>query len=853
MKRCGGRAAGRRPGAVRRGRAPCTPRRQDRRKAAPSPLVAEVNLAILRFERGEREEANRGFRRLIAAYNARDALSSEELVAVGIACRYLGADDPQLFKDALKAFDEAIAADPGNMDARVRLAELFLEKYNGADAREDARGGAASGTPSTPARCWPWPACATSTAQPGVLDLWNAALAVEPEPGRRPACSRPSCCWSRRTSQARPAQAEASLAKNPASLPALAVLAAARYLQGDQAGFEEARKKALAANPRNAEFYNRLAERLRAQPPVRRSGGLRRRRRWRSTRAPGGASACSASTSSASGHIEAARREPRGVLQGRPLQRLDQEHARPARHASRSTRETKTPHFRLLVHGKESALLAPYVGGAGRGGLRAAGRALPLPARPRPSGSRSIRATATSRCARSAWPGWARSACASATCSPSTRRPRARSASSTGARRSGTSWPTPSPWARPTRRCRAGSARGSPCSRSAGRGRAGATTSPLEFLRALQARQAPAAGQLNDGFVRPTGPDQVAISYYQASLRGRSGSRPSAASRPSSSCSPRIATAAPPRRPSPRCWARRLEDFDRAFFAHLQDAIRRRARQPRRVREAQRAAGAALYQQKKLAEARAAPRARAAAFPEYGGDDNPYWYLAAHLQGAGRTDEGRGSARRSSPPSTRATTRRTSSWPGCARSRATRRAPRPPSSARSTSGRSSPACTSAWPRSTRGWGTARAVVRARRSLVALDPVDRPEALYQLALALVEAGDAAQARREVLRALELAPRFQRAQELLLRLHRGRRRRAAAHEGLGARGWRSSPAGATAARRRPARRRHATRTRPTTGSSPSCASASSRRAGAPATTCGASTSSGTTTTRARRPTS
>ena len=47
--------------------------------------------------------------------------------------------------------------------------------------------------------------------------------------------------------------------------------------------------------------------------------------------------------------------------------------------------------------------------------------------------------------------------------------------------------------------------------------------------------------------------------------------------------------------------------------------------------------------------------------------------------------------------------------------------------------------------------------------------DRPEALYQLALALAEAGDAAGARREVLRALELAPRFQRAQELLLRLH------------------------------------------------------------------------------------
>jgi Tfp pilus assembly protein PilF len=49
-------------------------------------------------------------------------------------------------------------------------------------------------------------------------------------------------------------------------------------------------------------------------------------------------------------------------------------------------------------------------------------------------------------------------------------------------------------------------------------------------------------------------------------------------------------------------------------------------------------------------------------------------------------------------------------------------------------------------------------------------VDRPEALYQLALAYRKAGDTAAARRAVLQALELAPRFRRAQTLLLELHR-----------------------------------------------------------------------------------
>jgi tetratricopeptide (TPR) repeat protein len=61
-------------------------------------------------------------------------------------------------------------------------------------------------------------------------------------------------------------------------------------------------------------------------------------------------------------------------------------------------------------------------------------------------------------------------------------------------------------------------------------------------------------------------------------------------------------------------------------------------------------------------------------------------------------------------------------------------------------------------------------VRERRAVVALDPVDRAEARYQLAKALAAAGDRSAARREVLLALEEAPSFEQAQTLLLELHR-----------------------------------------------------------------------------------
>ena len=64
-------------------------------------------------------------------------------------------------------------------------------------------------------------------------------------------------------------------------------------------------------------------------------------------------------------------------------------------------------------------------------------------------------------------------------------------------------------------------------------------------------------------------------------------------------------------------------------------------------------------------------------------------------------------------------------------------------------------------------------VRERRALVALRPVDRAGALYRLAVAQRRAGDATGARRSVLAALEIAPGYAEAQDLLLELAGGGR--------------------------------------------------------------------------------
>jgi tetratricopeptide (TPR) repeat protein len=81
---------------------------------ASDALTAEVNLAELLFSRGDLDEAMRRFDRFIDVYNGADgALRASGLAAVGRAVAYLGRNEPQLFQDALRAFDEAAAADPG--------------------------------------------------------------------------------------------------------------------------------------------------------------------------------------------------------------------------------------------------------------------------------------------------------------------------------------------------------------------------------------------------------------------------------------------------------------------------------------------------------------------------------------------------------------------------------------------------------------------------------------------------------------------------------------------------------------------------------------------------------------------
>lgn len=229
------------------------------REHSSDSLMASLNMALLAQARGDKARATQGFDRFIDVYNtSANTLTSREMMAVAIACRELGATNPELFKDALKAFDRAVVLDPANMDARVMLGELFLAKYNGAEAQrtldEVLQINAAHPRALVAAA-----SRLVFDGQPGADSLLNIALRVSPEfVPARVMMAHGMVDVERYDDAAK--EAERALKVNPSDADALAVLAGARFVAGDDKGFEDAKARALAINPRDAGFFVQLAE-----------------------------------------------------------------------------------------------------------------------------------------------------------------------------------------------------------------------------------------------------------------------------------------------------------------------------------------------------------------------------------------------------------------------------------------------------------------------------------------------------------------------------------------------------------------------------------------------------------------
>jgi tetratricopeptide (TPR) repeat protein len=763
---------------------------------ASDSLTAQLNLAVLAYDRGQRDDAMRRFDRFIDVYNSRRGrLTAEELTAVGIACRYLGLDEPQLFKDALKAFDEAAATDPTALEPRLRAGELFLEKYNAADAQttfdEILRI-----SPSHPRALLGAARRRAFDGAPGADSLLRRALEVNPNLVAARTFSAEQLLGSEQFAEAR-AEAERGLAVNPASLGARSALAATLYLQGDRAAFEAAAKPARELGPRGAELFAKVAELAASVRGYREAADFARQavaldpKSWRGHSVLGMNLLRLGEIDEGRQRLETAfKGDPYDVWTKNTLDLLD---------TYKDYDLVTAGRFRFLVEKKESELLTPYLTElaeeayaklaarypyAPRGPIRVelyrshadfSVRTVGIPGLGALGVSFGDLLALDSPAARergqfnwgsTLWHEMAHTFTLGAT---DNRVPR---------------WFSEGLSVLEERRARPG----------------WGFDVTAGFLVALLQDELVPASRMNDGFTRPRYPEQVMHSYYQASLICEMIEKEWGAS-----AIPAMLREYKSGRSNEEVLRRVLktdaEAFDKRFNAFVIQRFRERAAalrpgtmrrrgtvQPPGMtgsRETSRAAvvaradadpgdfaaqlmaGVLLVREGRTNDAVAYLERARTLFPEYGGPESPRWLLA-------RIFRERGDLRRAADELSALTMNDETHYDANVALADLLEQLGDTAGAAAALERTmfihpyDPATHVRLARMYAALRDHRKAVRERKAVVALNPVDRAEALYQLALAYRDAGDAGAARREVLRALEHAPGFEKAQDLLLAL-------------------------------------------------------------------------------------
>lgn len=753
-------------------------------RPGPDSLRANLNLAILQFDRGQRAEAMRAFDRFVAHYNSPSKLSARDLTAIGIACQYLGRDNPQMFQDALKAFDEAAAADPGDLEPRVLTGELFLDRYNSTDASASFQG-VLKVNPEHPRATLGLALAKHFDGDGQAAAMTQMALSVNPNLVEAHAFrARLQLELEDYADAAR--DAENAIQINPASLDALTILAAIRRFEGDRAGFETARARTLALNPAYADFYNTLAELAVQNRLYEESVDFARQalaiepKSWR------GHSLLGLGILRTTGNVAQARAELETAFAGDPynvwtkntLDLLDK---------FKDFRETRSGRFVFVIHRDESDLLAPYLVELGEEAFtKLAARYQYSPTTPVrlevfPSHAdfsvRTVGLTGLGALGVAFGPVLAMD-------SPSAR--------DAGQFNWGSTF-----WHELTHTFTLGATNNRvPRWFSEGlsvleerRARPGwGDDVSLEFLQAIQKKQVLPLADLNNGFIRPRNPHQVILSYYQASLVCELIERDHGmgailgllkAYRDGRST----------REAFRQVLQVELEAFDHTYDAFLKQrfgralaalhggpekkdagdvaAIVRLAQGDTSSFPGQLAAGLALFKDGQLPRAIPFLERAERLFPEYADDESAYWILAQIYRQMGRLQA-------AADQLTRLTALNESHYEAHVELAAMLEQLRDTAGAARALERAvyiSPNDAKVHARLASlhaSLGNRAAAVRERRAALALDPVDRAEALYQLARAYFEAGDTPSARREVLRALEEAPSFERAQQLLLQV-------------------------------------------------------------------------------------
>lgn len=754
-------------------------------RSASDSITAELNLALLLERRGNRDSAMRLFDSFVDAYNANPNRSARELTAIATAVRHLGASDWRLYQDALRAYDEAIAADPEDPAPRVLVGELFLEKYNGTDARssfQDVLGV----NPRHPRALLGLARTLRFEGSPEAMKVTRQSLGSNPKlvPARVFLATLQLELEDYRAAQR---EIERALEIDPTAPEALAVLAALKFLEGDKQGFSETVARATATTAAVVHLYNTLSEasarnRL-YHDAVRfaREAVQADSTSWRGYALLGMNQLRLGRMAEGRTNLEKAfAGNPYDVWTKNTLDLLDE---------LDTYVEAASPRFRFYVEAGESPLLSLYLATVAERAYEQLsaryGYSAPTPIRVELFADhadfsvRTLGLVGVGALGVSFGPVVAMD-------SPSAREMGPFNWASTLWHEIAHSFHLGMTGHRVPRWFTEGLAVYE--ERRAHRGW-GQNVTP-GFLAAYKAERLLPVSELNNGFLRPEYPEQLSFSYYQASLVCELIERdfgPGALRRMLEAYRDGLGTPSVFR----LVLGVALPEFDRRFDAYLRrkfggplaalrspmggeherlsrEEIARRAERDTSDFAAQLTLGRVLLGEGRLEEAaRYLERARAL-FPGFAAAGSPYWHLADAYRRTG--DIRKAAAALEAMTGINGDDYRAftalaelsdSLGDGAAAARALEGALYAYPFDAAVHRRLAELATEQ--------GDLQLAVRERRAIVALDPVDRAQALYDLALVQFRAGSVGDAKRSVLHALEIAPNFAAAQELLLEIY------------------------------------------------------------------------------------
>ncbi len=219
---------------------------------------ALLNLAIIEWTYGDRDTAFASFDSFIDFYNGSTPLSSDDLMAVATAVEYLGIREHELFQDALRAYDEAVAADPGDLEPGIAIGELFLGKYNGSEADAALRE-VLDRNPNHPRALLGLARAMEFNGSVGLMEQVDRALEQNENLVEARAFKARLLMKVENHDEAR-AELQKALDVNPTSLEALSVLAASHFLRGETEEYEGVRDQVNRLSPNYAGLYNDIAD-----------------------------------------------------------------------------------------------------------------------------------------------------------------------------------------------------------------------------------------------------------------------------------------------------------------------------------------------------------------------------------------------------------------------------------------------------------------------------------------------------------------------------------------------------------------------------------------------------------------